>query len=216
MRRLLVVVVLAVLAVGAVSVLERDLGQRATEPAGPSAEPGATPSSGGEAARERRPPRPGRACRTTAAPFEPVTVDVPGVVRGAGVLALPRDAAGVVGVPPTTAAGSTVFGWDAPGTRPGSAAGHVVLVAHTWPDGSALGNRLLAGLRRGGRLVLEGATGQRACYDVVRREEVTADTLVPELTRTDGPHRLVVVVCSGTRRGPGDWTHRTLWTAEPA
>ena len=218
MRRLLVVVVLAVLAVGAVSVLERDPGRRATEPADPSVQPTADPSGGGEAARERRrrPPRTDLACRRAPSPFAPVSVDVPGVVRGAGVLALPRDPDGVVGVPPPTAAGSAVFGWDAPGARPGTTAGHVVLVAHTWPDGSALGNRLLAGLRPGGRLVLAGATGERACYDVVRREEVTAETLVPDLTRADGPHRLVVVVCSGTRRGPGDWSHRTLWTAAPA
>jgi len=26
---------------------------------------------------------------------------------------------------------------------------------------------------------------------------------------------VVIVVCSGERLGPGDWTHRTLWFASP-
>jgi hypothetical protein len=30
-----------------------------------------------------------------------------------------------------------------------------------------------------------------------------------------GPSRLAILVCSGRRRGPGDWSHRTIWFAKP-
>ena len=57
----------------------------------------------------------------------------------------PRDAAGIPGVPPLSSAGKTVFAWDREqGIRPGDRRGNVLLNAHTWPDGSALGNRLLS------------------------------------------------------------------------
>ncbi|NGZ99591.1 hypothetical protein G5V59_02190 [Nocardioides sp. W3-2-3] len=79
--------------------------------------------------------------------FVPTSITLPGVVRRAEVRALPRDAAGVVGVPPV--ADKQVFAWDLGGVEPGSRQGHVLLNTHTWPDGSAMGNTLLDRLRVG-------------------------------------------------------------------
>lgn len=146
--------------------------------------------------------------------FVPTAFSVPGVVRRAEVRGLPRDAQGVPGVPPVS--DKDVVAWDLGGIEPGSRAGHVLLNAHTWPDGAALGNRLLDGLREGGRIVLRGAGGKVACYRVSAREEVRAEDGYPGWDAVDGSPEVVIVVCSGVRRGPGDWSHRTLWFARPA
>ncbi len=152
--------------------------------------------------------------RPASAGFVPTSVSVAGVAKGARVLALPRDGAGVPGVPPVS--DKLSFAWDRGGIEPGSAQGHVLLNTHTWPDGSAMGNKLLAGLEVGGRIVLaagKGAGKQVACYTVTERSEVLARDGFPGWDAVDGPPEVVIVVCSGRRLGPGDWTHRTLWFA---
>jgi hypothetical protein len=130
------------------------------------------------------------------------------------VLALGYDARGVPGVPPLTSEGKTEFAW-LPQVHPGASAGNVLLNAHTWPDGTALGNHLLGGLQTGGRIVVRSSGGSLLCYRVTDRVEVLATASVPEYFATSGPPQLAIVVCSGIRRGPGDWTHRTIWYASP-
>src|SRR3954447_16595364 len=89
---------------------------------------------------------PRKTCDRVAHEFRPRAVSIPGVTRRSWIVTPPRDANGIPGVPPLTDAGKWLFAWDrAQGTRPGDPAGNVLLNAHTWPDGSALGNRLLAG-----------------------------------------------------------------------
>jgi sortase (surface protein transpeptidase) len=122
----------------------------------------------------------------------------------------------VPGVPALTSRGKSVFAWDREqGIRPGDPAGNVLLNAHTWPDGSALGNHLLAGLQRGDRIVVTG-TNARLCYRVTERVEVPAEREMPRYYTTDGPPQLAIVVCSGRRLGPGTWEKRTLWFASPS
>ncbi|MBV6726926.1 class F sortase [Nocardioides daeguensis] len=177
-------------------------------PAAPTPTPTPTPAPA---------PAPDPCARQASAGFVPTTISVPGVTRKARVLALPRDAAGVPGVPPV--ADKLAFAWDRGGIEPGSAAGHVLLNTHTWPDGTAMGNKLLAGLDVGGRLVLaagKGETRRTACYTVTERTEVLASAGFPGWDAADGPPEVVIVVCSGKRLGPGNWTHRTLWFASPA
>ena len=175
----------------------------ATPPPALTPSPGPTP-----------PPPPRDECdRQVRRGFVPTAISIQHVVRRATVTGYPRDAAGVPGVPPVTA--KDVFAWDLGGVEPGSARGHVLLNAHTWPNGSAMGNRLLAGLRLNGRIVLRGAHGQLACYRVTQRTEVRAEEGYPGWQAADGPSAVVIVVCSGVRRGPRDWSHRTLWFAEP-
>jgi hypothetical protein len=116
----------------------------------PSVSPTASPSS------SPLPP-----CDSVARPFTPRTISVPGVTSAAAVVTPPRLPDGVPGAPPLTTAGKTVFAFDREqGIRPGDPGGNVLLNAHTWPDGSALGNRLLAGLQLGDRIVVHGP-GQR-------------------------------------------------------
>lgn len=109
-----------------------------------------------------------------------------------------------------------MFAWDREqGIRPGDPAGNVLLNAHTWPDGSALGNHLLAGLHRGDQIVVNGVT-ERLCYRVTERVEVLAERGLPRYYATDGAPQLAIVVCSGRRLGPGEWEKRTVWFASPS
>ena len=147
--------------------------------------------------------------------FTPRSISVPGATRAAAITTPPRDAAGIPGTPPLTSAGKGMFAWDLEqGTRPGDPRGNVIVNAHTWPDGSALGNRLLAALHPGDRLVVRGKN-VRLCYEVTERIAVPADTLMPRYYSKDGPPQLAILACSGKRLGPGIWTKRTVWFATP-
>jgi hypothetical protein len=148
----------------------------------------------------------------TDAEFRPASITVPGVVRRAEVLALPRDDRNVPGVPPLSDKAS--FAWDDGGIRPGSAQGNVLMNTHTWPDGSATGNLLLEHLEVGDRIVLRGE-GEKLCYEITERIEVLAADGYPPYYDVDGPPQLALVVCSGERRGLNDWSHRTIWFAAP-
>ena len=171
-----------------------------------SASPAASPSS------SPLPP-----CGSVAAPFTPRTISVPGVTSAAAVVTPPRLPDGVPGAPPLTTAGKTVFAFDREqGIRPGDPAGNVLLNAHTWPDGSALGNRLLAGLQLGDRIVVHGPAKTRLCYRVSERVEVLASKGLARYYDQVGPPQLAIVVCSGRRLGPGNWEKRTIWFARPA
>lgn len=175
------------------------------EPASPTPTPSPTPTE-----------PPGDSCDQVARAFAPRTITVPGVTRNAFVVAPPRDANGVPGVPPLDGAGKAVFAWDREqGIRPGDPKGNVLLNAHTWPDGSALGNHLLAGLRTGDRILVHGDKA-RLCYRVTERVEVLAEKGLPRYYRKKGPPQLAIVVCSGRRLGPGLWEKRTVWFASPS
>jgi hypothetical protein len=144
-------------------------------------------------------------------PITPVRIAIEHVTRGAPVLALPRDSFGIPGVPPVSDSGKQAFGWDAPGLRPGAPQGNAIMTAHTYPDGSALGNALLTRLQEGDRMTVYGPGKERLCYRVFDRVEILFDASGYRFYDTDGPHDLVFIACSGTRLGPGEWTHRTIW-----
>ncbi len=152
--------------------------------------------------------------------FRPTSITIPGIVGRTKVLARGRDRHGAPRTPPLTNRGKWQFAWDQKSkVRPGSRHGVVPLNAHTYPrDGSyglALGNRLLTRLRPGDLIVAQGPNRQRLCYRVTRRIQVPAHRTLPGYYSTSGKPRLGILVCSGRRRGPGDWSHRTIWYAEP-
>lgn len=171
------------------------------------------PSASGLASRASN-----AACHTPDHPFNPTSIAIPRVIGPTRVLALGRDGAGVPKPPPLTETGKWAFAWDKQShIRPGTPHGVVRLSAHTYPrDGSyglALGNQLLDHLRNGTTLVASGSDGQRMCYRVAKRISVPSDQPLPAYYSSRGHPRLAIVVCSGVRRGPGDWSHRTVWFA---
>jgi hypothetical protein len=154
-------------------------------------------------------------CATPARhPFSPTRAAVARVGRNITVLAMARTAGGFPGLPPLTSSGKKAFAWDREGPKPGSAYGNVRFNAHTYPDGSALGNRLLSRLKVGNRIVLYGANGVALCYRV-NRKVVTTPARLGGYYSTSGKPKLAIVVCSGRRLGPGKWTNRTIWYAKP-
>lgn len=194
----------------------------ATESASPtpsaSASATATPTPTPSSSPSRARARPAAAACTPAArqPFGPQRITVPGVTRNAAVVRPARED-GVPGTPPLTSYGKTLFAFDlAQGVQPGDSAGNVLLNAHTWPDGTALGNRLLAGLQEGDKIVVQGDGAARLCYRVTERVEVLASKGLARYYDQDGPPQLAIVVCSGRRLGPGVWEKRTVWFASPS
>jgi hypothetical protein len=160
-------------------------------------------------------PQPKPACTTTGRPFVPTSVSLPGIADAVGVLALRRGTDGAPGSPPLSKTGKTEMAFDlGSGIRPGAGRGNVLLNAHTWPDGSALGNKLLRSLHLGDTVIVAGQPG-RICYHVTDRIEVAADAQHSGYFDKAGPPRIAIAVCSGRRLGPGRWTKRTLWFASP-
>jgi len=148
--------------------------------------------------------------------FKPVRASVAQIGTRIRVLAVSRHADGEMGAPPLTDAGKRMFGWDKLGTPPGWHEGSVPIDAHTWPDGSALGNKLLRYLQVGDRYILKGADGQKQCYRInVRREYPRDQVPWQRFFRTTGPPQVAIVVCSGRRLGPGNWLKRTVWFGTP-
>jgi hypothetical protein len=165
-------------------------------------------------------PRPGPCSRPTTSPFTPTRITVPGVTRDATVLSLPRDSANVPEAPPISDVGKTQFAWSrSPDPLPGTPKGNVLLNAHTWPDGTALGNRLLDGLQLGDRILVHGRSAdghkQTLCYRVTKRDVIVASDGSYEYYERAGPPQLALIVCSPPRLGPGNWLHRTIWYAAP-
>ncbi len=214
MKRIgLVVAVVIVVLVGAVAwALSRTGDSGRTASTQPTATPTPTPSASSVVPTRAASP----SCPTTAKPFAPTSITVAGVARNASVITPPRDANDVPGTPPLTDAGKAVFAFDrAQGVRPGDAKGNVLLNAHTYPDGSALGNRLLLGLARGDRIVVRNA-GEKLCYRVTQEIQVLATDGLADYYATKGKPQLAIVVCSGRRLGAGQWEKRTIWFASPS
>jgi len=167
-------------------------------------------------------PRAQQPCAAVDRAFRPTGLAIDGVAGPTRVLARGQDRYGVPTPPPLTARGRWQLAWDKrAGVRPGDDTGVVRLTAHTYPrdrtrqDAPALGNLLLERLRTGARLQVSGPAGTVLCYRVTRRQQVRADATLSGFYDTAGSPRLAILVCSGTRRGPGEWTHRTIWYATP-
>ena len=153
-------------------------------------------------------------CSTADSRFVPTSVSIPGVSKDISVLPLEREPNGVPGTPPLSGSGKLSMAFDlGNGIRPGDTKGNALLNAHTFPDGSALGNKLLDGLQEGDQIRVHGAKGF-LCYEVTDRREVPAGVYKPYFAKKGKP-QIAIVVCSGQRLGPGIWTKRTLWFASP-
>jgi hypothetical protein len=160
-------------------------------------------------------PEPSRGCSTAGHPFVPRTISLQGIGDRIPVIALPRDSGNNPGVPPIDRAGKTEMAFDlGSGIKPGDPQGNSLFNAHTWPDGSALGNRMLADLQEGDGIVVSGKPGW-ICYRVTERVEVSAEDPGKRYYATTGKPQIALVVCSGRRLGPGRWTMRTIWYASP-
>jgi hypothetical protein len=150
--------------------------------------------------------------------FWPKRAKVQHVGKRIPVLWMGRYSNGIPKSPPLTTSGKNSFGWDKKGPKPGSHRGNVRFFAHTYPDGSALGNRLLAHLQVGHRIILKDSSGHVMCYKVTKRIVVTPRSYAARVGyySTTGSPKLAIVACSPPRLGPGNWKYRTIWYAKPS
>jgi len=154
---------------------------------------------------------------TSIKPFTPTSVVIQGIGnRPVQVLARIKVGNNGFSLPDPEGLAPQVFAWDRDGAKPGSLKGAVNFTAHTYPPGQeALGNLLYQGLQVGDTLTVKGASASLQ-YRVVERDEVRlARYPGNRVLDTSGPSVLTITVCSGERRGPGDWTMRTVWFAVP-
>jgi hypothetical protein len=159
---------------------------------------------------------PSATCPTTVpTPITPVRIAMAHVTRGAPVIAPPR-VNGVPGTPPLTSYGKHVVAWDrAQHIKPGALHGNVLMNAHVWPDGSAIGNAMLRKLHKGDRIVVFGKN-RKLCYRVVDRVQLRPTQGLRRYYSRIGAPQLAIVTCSGRRIAPGVWTMRTIWYARPS
>jgi len=155
---------------------------------------------------------PGRCDGGATKPFTPTTVDIEDVRKDLPVQPTARKSEDIPGVPPVSA--THTVAWDAPGPKPGAKRGLVRLNAHTWPNGAALGNEMLAHFDVGDVLTLrDGDT--KVCYRVTKRVEVDGYATYDPFYELDVPAEFAFIVCSGQRLGPGNWNKRTIWWGKP-
>jgi hypothetical protein len=144
--------------------------------------------STGTAATTTRP----TTARVTSAP--PSAVAIPAIGVRAPVVAV-RAIHGVLGVP----GDPRELGWWADGAAAGAARGTVVLDGHV--DSAVSGEGALFDLTRlqvGDAVVVTTTPGQTVRFVVTaRRRYLKAAGLPPDLFRTDGPPRLVLITCGG-------------------
>jgi hypothetical protein len=154
-------------------------------------------------------------CTTSNSNIRPAKVHFAGLGSAYGVIPVRRKRNGTIGTPPVNTAGKHLVGWDRY-TMPGEGTGTVILDAHTWPDGSALGNAMLRQMHAGQLIVVSNGDGAKVCYQITQRRSYRAHRIPRRKAfRPWGPEQLVVVVCSGKRVGPGKWLRRTIWWATP-
>lgn len=155
-------------------------------------------------------------CRTTAVgPIRPTEAVIAQLNRTVDVVRVRRKRNGQIGTPPLTQRGKGQLGWD-PHIQPGAGWGSVITDAHTWPDGSALGNAMLRDLQEGATIVMRDQAGSSVCYRITKRGSYPRKRIPrSSMFQPWGAEQLVIVVCSGKRLGPGNWLRRTVWWAEP-
>ncbi len=153
-------------------------------------------------------------CPAATHEFKPKRVAISGLGGWFRVTKVGRTRSGEMGTPPLSSSGKWTVGWY-PSRKPGARAGAVPLNAHTWPNGSALGNVMLRKLRKGSIVWLQGKS-RAACYRIVKRATYPRRKApLKKIVGAWGEPRLSITVCSGKRLGSHNWTHRTVWYAVP-
>ena len=153
-----------------------------------------------------------KACRnTTTESFVPTKFTIPG--EGSWpMIGLDRDANNR----PATATREGLplwsFIWDKEAPPPNYGQGVFYGGAHRVENALSLGNLMLRKLSVNDIVIFSAGDGQRLCLRMYERTEVKVEAYpekrVFNVTRT--PQEYVFDICSGVRRGPGDWSKATL------
>lgn len=188
---------------------------RPSASAGQSGSTGAATRAGGTAST----PASLAGCSKDFSPMTPTRTTIGSIVRNTSVLSLGLAQDGSVATPPFSQPNS--IGWYNLGPRPGDATGKVVLTAHTFRNGGALGNAMHAsngGLRAGDVIRVSDATGRTLCYRYTSSTKIAVKDYDPDSTivyDAKGKHQLAIVTCWDFDARREHWDSRVIYYAEP-
>ena len=154
-------------------------------------------------------------CASTPSPTVGSTITFDGHGRSLPMLALSVDADGAPATPPNNE-GFTVA-WFNQGPMVGSRRGNVILTAHTFRYGGALGNELNRGLLHTGDIIrISDASGSTVCYEFTRALKINVADYDPKssiLYDPTGNPQIVLVVCADYPLTSGEPAARMLYFA---
>lgn len=176
-----------------------------------------TPSAAGHPSSRPSSPGSTSSASTSSAPTSSASTATT-VASDAPVMSLGLAADGTAAAPPKDQ--PKTVGWYNLGPRPGSDKGKVVLTAHTYHRGGALGNALNSeqGLRLGDVIRLTDASGRTLCYRHTRTAKVMVKDYDPKSTVLYDDHgapMLAIVICWDYERSTKFWASRIIFYAEP-
>ncbi|WP_394276755.1 class F sortase [Luteococcus sp.] len=180
----------------------------------PTGQTSASPQPSGAAS-----PAPPAGCSTDFSRMTPTRATVGDLVRDTPVLSLGVAKDGSVATPPFSQPNS--IGWYNLGPRPGDVTGKVVLTAHTFRNGGALGNAMHAskdGLRPGDVIRISDASGRTLCYRYTTSTKIAVKDYDPDSTvlyDAKGRHQLAIVTCWDFDARREHWDSRIIYYAEP-
>lgn len=161
-------------------------------------------------------------CTSATREFIPSQLQLDRLALKAPVYADGLDSQGVFPVPQRDK--QRVMAWYRDSALAASSSGSVVLTAHSWTTGDSVGSRLLAA-RPGDVIRLTGrdgaTTGVTACYRLVESRQVdladyAAVMREQQLTMpTEGPPKLVVLLCDKYNPATQQWEKRRMIFAVP-
>lgn len=156
------------------------------------------------------------ACEAQPTPLVGTRASIQGHDGTLPMLALGLDADGAPATPPGN--DGYTLAWYDKGPQAGSGAGHVVLTAHTFRYGGALGNDLNAGLLSPGAVFrISDDAGHTVCYRFSHALKVRVADYDPRsdvLYDEAGDPELVLVVCADYPLTGGDPQSRALYYAD--
>lgn len=158
-------------------------------------------------------------CTASPSPMVPTRIEVGSRGVDSPVLSLGMADDGSIATPPFDQPRSV--GWFNQGPRPGSSQGKVVLTAHTFHAGGALGNQLVdadQGLHPGDVIRLRDANGQVQCYRYAAAQKIMVKDYDPSSTAiydTTGRPMLAIVVCWDWEPSTRFWASRIVFYATP-
>lgn len=125
-----------------------------------------------------------------------------------------KDENGKPGAPPKSAAYAVA--WYNRSSEVASKQGNVMLTAHTYRNGQALGNDLVKGLQPGDVIKISDKSGAQACYTYTGKRKVdvkTYDAKSGWFYNPTGPAQLALMVCWDRNPATGDWDSRYIFYA---
>ena len=154
-------------------------------------------------------------CATQATAMTPARMTIPSMDLDTQVLSLGLADDGSIATPPFSQ--PDAVGWFNQGPKPGADKGKVVLTAHTFHAGKALGNKLFEkdhGLKPGALITLRDAQGKVQCFRFTTAQKIAVKDYDPDSTAVYdnlGDPMLAIVICWDYEPATKFWASRIVF-----